>query len=115
VKRIPVRHRTGIFHPKNVFVLVEDSEPVEDSHRQRALIVASMSTNLTRAGWRKNVQVCHSEEIAQEGSTRLRDDLISLFEGLERRVEEKASDGHASLRAVRSFLGTTEQRAPGKP
>ncbi len=30
VKRIPVQHRTGIFHPKNVFILVEAEEPDED-------------------------------------------------------------------------------------
>src|SRR5690606_30975514 len=27
VRRIPVRHRTGIFHPKNVLALVEAAEP----------------------------------------------------------------------------------------
>jgi hypothetical protein len=30
VKRIPVRHPTGVFHPKNV-LLVEDAEPSEDA------------------------------------------------------------------------------------
>jgi hypothetical protein len=84
-----------------------------DGHRQQALIVASMSANLTRGGQRENVQICHSEEIAEEDSTRLREDLIRFFEGLERRVGEKASDGHASLRAIRSFL-LTKQRAPEK-
>jgi hypothetical protein len=89
VKRIPVRHRTGIFHPNNVFVLVEDSEPVEDGHRQQALIVASMSAKLTRPGRQENVQLFHSEEIAEADSTRLREDLIRFFEGLERRVGDK--------------------------
>jgi hypothetical protein len=84
-----VRHRTGIFHPNNVFVLVEDSEPVEDGHRQQALIVASMSAKLTRPGRQENVQLFHSEEIAEADSTRLREDLIRFFEGLERRVGDK--------------------------
>ena len=40
VKRIAIRHRTGIFHPKNFFALVEDVVPNEDGHLSRALIVA---------------------------------------------------------------------------
>jgi hypothetical protein len=111
VKRIPVRHRTGIFHPKNVFALVEDVEPDKGGQRQRALILACMSANLTRAGWWENVEVCHSEEIAEGDFTRLREDLIGFLESLERRVGEKAADGHNSLRAIRSFLRMTEQRA----
>ncbi|MCE3222825.1 MAG: hypothetical protein K0S58_1005 [Nitrospira sp.] len=61
-------------------------------------------------GWWENVEACHSVEIAEGDFTRLREDLIGFLEGLERRVGEKASDGHASLRAIRSFLRTTEQR-----
>jgi len=110
-KRIAVRHRTGIFHPKNVLALVEDAEPAEDGHRAKALIVACLSANLTRAGWWENLEVCHTEEIAEGAFTRLREDLIGFLDGLERRVGEKASDGHASLRAIRSFLRTTDHRA----
>ena len=110
-KRIAVRHRTGIFHPKNVLALVEDAEPDEDGHRAKALIVACLSANLTRAGWWENVEVCHTEEIAEGAFTRLHEDLIGFLDGLERRGGEKASDGHASLRAIRSFLRKTAQRA----
>ena len=53
VRRIAVRHATGIFHPKNVFALVESVEPDRDGNHARALIVATMSANLTRAGWWK--------------------------------------------------------------
>jgi hypothetical protein len=111
VKRIAVRHRTGIFHAKNVLALVEDAEPDEDGRRAKTLIVACLSANLTRAGWWENLEVCHTEEIAEGAFTRLREDLIGFLDGLERRVGEKAPDGHASLRAIRSFLRTTDQRA----
>lgn len=110
-KRIAVRHRTGIFHPKNVLALVEDAEPNEDGQRAKALIVACLSANLTRAGWWENVEVCHTEEIPEGASTRLAGDLIAFLESLERRLGEKAAEGHASLRAIRSFLLKTEQRA----
>src|SRR5438067_703277 len=48
VRRIPVRRRTGLFHPKNVFLLLEADEPQEDGARERCLLVACLSANLTR-------------------------------------------------------------------
>ena len=110
VRRIAVRHRFGIFHPKNMFALVEEVDTNDDGHRPKALIVASMSANLTRAGWWENVEVCHAEEIAENTFTRVARDVISLLDGLERRVGDKASGGHVSLRAIRTFLHTTRQR-----
>ena len=111
VKRVPVRHRTGIFHPKNVFVLVEDSEVNETGQRPRVLLVSSLSGNLTRGGWWENVEVCHTEEIREGEFTRLRDDVVGFLEGLERRVGERAAGGHGSVRSIRDFLRRTEQRA----
>jgi hypothetical protein len=110
VKRIAVRHRTGIFHPKNVFALVEDNDPDDEGHRARTLIVSCLSANLTRAGWWENVEVCHTEEIIEGDFTRLGDDLVRFLEGLERRVGEKDSDGHEPLRAIRDFVRNTYQR-----
>ena len=110
VRRIAVRHRTGIFHSKNVFALVEEADEGDDGRRPKALIVVCMSANLTRAGWWENVEVCHAEEIAEDAFTRVAGDVISLLNGLERRVGDKASDGHVSLRAIRTFLRTTKQR-----
>ena len=110
VKRIAVRHRTGIFHPKNLFALVEETEADKDGHRARTLIVACLSANLTRAGWWENVEVCHTEEIAEGDFTRLRDDLIGFLEGIERRVGDKSSDNHAQIRAIREFIRGTYQR-----
>ena len=109
-RRIAVRHRTGIFHPKNVFALVEEVEPDDDGHRAKALLVTCVSANLTRAGWWENVEVCHTEEIAEDSFTRVAADVVALLDGLERRVGDKASDGHASLRAIRAFLRSTDVR-----
>ena len=95
VRRIAVRHATGIFHPKNVFALVEALDPDEDGQPAQTLIVASMSANLTRAGWWENVEVCHIEELREGELTPVRNDLLGFLDGLERRVFEKASDGHS--------------------
>lgn len=110
VKRIPVRHRTGIFHPKNVFALVEDAEPDEAGRRGRALLFSSLSANLTQAGWWENVEVCHTEEIHEGEPTRLRDDAVGFLERLERRVGDKAAQGHGALRTIRDFLRGAIQR-----
>jgi hypothetical protein len=110
VRRIAVRHATGIFHPKNVFALVETVEPDDDGNHSQALIVVGMSANLTRAGWWENVEVCHIEELQEGERTRLRDDLVGFLDGLERRTLGKASDGHKALNAITKFLRSTMQR-----
>jgi hypothetical protein len=110
LKRLAVQHRTGIFHPKNVFLLVEDDEADDNGRREQALLVACMSANLTQSGWWENVEVCHLEEIRENEATRIRGDLLRFLEGLERRVGDKSSDRHDALRAIREFLRLTEQR-----
>jgi hypothetical protein len=109
VRRIPVRHWTGIFHPKNVFAIIEAREEDADGERPRALLVASLSANLTRAGWWENVEVCHIEEVPEGGKTRLRDDLLAFVASLERKV--RGEKDHTALRQIRDFLRSTEQGA----
>jgi len=110
VRRIAVRHPTGIFHPKNVFALVEAAEHDENGHRALSLIVASMSANLTRAGWWENVEVCHIEEIHEGDLTRLRGSLRTFLRRLANGSQDKSSDGHASLKAIELFLADTTLR-----
>lgn len=110
VSRIPIRHQTGIFHPKNVFALVENRDPDESGARARSLVVSCMSANLTRAGWWENVEVCHIEMIEEGEATRLKDDLFRFLERLEHRSAAKAADGNESIRAIKLFLKSTDQR-----
>ncbi len=111
IRRIPVRHKTGIFHPKNVFALVEENEVATEGEKpRRALLVGNMSANLTRAGWWENVEACHIQEIAEGEATSMRDDLAALVDGLIRRAGDRAADDHAALRSIRAFLRTTIQR-----
>jgi hypothetical protein len=110
VRRIAVRHFTGIFHPKNIFALVEALEPDKDGHHAQALVVAGLSANLTRAGWWENVEVCHIEQVEEGNLTRLRDDVFGFLEGIERRTFGKAADGHSTLKAIKAFLRSTTQR-----
>lgn len=107
IRRIPVRHHTGIFHPKNAFLLVEPEDAAEDGSRQRTLIVASLSANLTRAGWWENVESCHVEEIAEGDKSPLKDDLRRFLESLARRVD--SGGPHTAVRDVIEFLRDLEQ------
>ena len=109
VKRIPVRHATGIFHPKNVFLLLEEVEPDDSGHHARALLVACMSANLTRSGWWENVEACHVEELEDGARTRLCDDLIVFLKDL--RKKAAAERDQTALLLVLDFLRGMKQRA----
>lgn len=102
VARIPVRLKTGYFHPKNVIALVEPKEADEYGEYPKALIVAALSANLTRTGWWENVEVAHVEEIHEGDSTRLRAPLRHLLKVIRKASPKNSS--HTALDAIRSFL-----------
>ena len=118
-RRIDVRRRTGVFHPKIVLLLVENS--VE--HRQGeektehggplSLVVGTLSANLTRAGWWENVETGHFEEIKSneldDSRCPYRRDLLSLIQ----RIRQTAADGedHSALESIHRFLRQHTPRA----
>ena len=108
IQRIPVRYKTGIFHPKNVFLLLEETD--EEGQKIQSLIISCLSANLTEAGWWRNVEVCHTEEINEGDLTRLREDLKTLFDTIVNNVGDRVSDDHKALRSIRAFLRKTDQR-----
>ncbi len=108
IRRIPVQHRTGIFHPKNVFLLVEDEEANDEDYHPQTLIIASLSANLTRSGWWENVEVCHAEEILEGEKTRLKDDVAGLLERL--RGKTSAEGEHVALSDILRFVKNADQR-----
>jgi hypothetical protein len=109
VRRIPVQHRTGIFHAKNMLLLVESVESDDEGHHAQTLIVASLSANLTRAGWWENVESCHVEEISEGDRTRLKDEVKSFLESLRRRAP--ASYQHRAVNEILAFLRTVFSRS----
>ncbi len=115
VRRIPISHPTGIFHPKNVIALVEAVEPDDDGHRARSVICACLSANLTQAGWWRNVEVAHVEELAEGEHTNLRDSLLAYLDRLVRtaagqRPNDDVWREHAAVHDIREFLRGTTQR-----
>lgn len=103
-QRIGINHRRGYFHPKNVFLLVEraeDDPKTGESAGQRRLIVASMSANLTRAGWWENVEVAHLESIDDRSECSFAADIRDLL-GQVRRLSPAGAD-HAALDEISGF------------
>lgn len=107
IARVPVRLKTGIFHPKNIFLLVEDEQPDETGDRPQHLLVAALSANLTRTGWWENVEVCHIEELENRALTYLRDDLLEFFGTLRARAPARTT--HQALDRIAKFVRTTVQ------
>ena len=118
VRRIPVRLSKGaIFHTKNVFLLIEDETPNDEGKRRRALLVACMSANLTKAGWWENVEACHIEEIHENGPTWLKEDLLDFLKRLHKLC--RANVSQRALDDIKSFLErdqiTQRKRQTGDP
>ena len=102
IRRVPVRWPTGFFHPKNLLLLVEDEEPDEDGVRQRHLLVAALSANLTRAGWWENVEVCHVETLNAGEKSSLRSDVLRLI-SLVKQASPAGTD-HSALEEIREAV-----------
>lgn len=108
IARLPIRHQRGVFHPKLAFLLVEKAAENDETSPSRSLIIACMSANLTRAGWWRNVEVCHTEELQAECATRLRDDVIEHLRWL--RSHATARNRVDPLENILKFIRATVQR-----
>lgn len=108
VRRIPVALHNGFFHPKNIFLLTESTDVEPDVAPTQTLVVATLSANLTEAGWWRNVECCHTEVVEQGDSIGFRDDLLELFRTT--RAASPASVSHDALEQVRRFVVGCEQR-----
>jgi len=111
--RIALRRHTGCFHPKLVLFLVEDHVNEDWGEEFRldpplALVVGSLSANLTRAGWWENVEAGHFEELSDRDVSdercSYRRDLLSLLKQL--RAFGGPDDNHAALDMISTFVRT---------
>ena len=108
VGRFPVRLERGIFHPKNVFALVEADERAKDGTRPRKLLAACLSANLTQKGWWQNLEAAHIEEIAEGDETFLADDLRPFLRWLRKQPATEAPQ--KALDEILAFLDKRSNR-----
>lgn len=99
-KKIGLNRKTGYFHPKNIFILVENKD--EKFGLWDSLITVTMSANLTRAGWWENVESVHIEEIHCGDRCSYRRDLLEFINYLKK--ESQATQEHPELDMIRKFL-----------
>ncbi|MFM2091086.1 MAG: hypothetical protein RLZZ127_1575, partial [Planctomycetota bacterium] len=116
IRRLTVRHGTGVFHPKTILALVEQPDPDQPTGRgQRSLLCMCLSANLTRSGWWENIEVAHIEEIPEGAKTSLRNELIIHVDDLARSQDpraplKEARERNPAITAIHAFLRGTEQR-----
>ena len=107
-RRIDVRRRGGVFHPKLVLLLVENPPQWEDEEGSgpQSLVVGTLSANLTRAGWWENVETGHFEEIPDlelsDSPCPFRQDLLKLIGRL--KTTAAPDENHAALEEVHAFI-----------
>ena len=101
-RRIGVIRPGGVFHPKNILLLLEDAAEPEESLN---LLLVTTSANLTRAGWWENLEVVHMIEIPENSRSMLRDDLLNSTGLLLRVTQQDPTEyRHDGIEAIRQFL-----------
>ncbi len=105
-RRVDVGRSTGVFHPKLVLILVENSESGNGEDLAPSLIVATLSANLTRSGWWENVEAGHVEVIEAESRANWRCTFRSdLLFALEQVMDSAGPEGRSrALRTVYRFV-----------
>jgi hypothetical protein len=98
-RRVGLSRSSGCFHPKNIFLLLENNQ---DGKQWESLLIVTLSANLTRAGWWENVEVAHVEEVHAGDNCSFRQDVLDLITRLKR--EDKTASGHLALDAIRTYL-----------
>jgi hypothetical protein len=71
-RRFGVDRPGGVFHPKNVLLLLGQDD---ETQKSSSLLVLTTSANLTRSGWWENLEAAHIIEIPENSKSLLRDDL----------------------------------------
>lgn len=98
-RRLPVSRKTGFFHPKIIFLLVENTEKETTT---RTLITCISSANLTQSGIWENVEVFQLLEAEEGTSCTYRQDLRDLLSSIRR--ESQPEQEHSALDEIQSFV-----------
>jgi hypothetical protein len=105
IRYVPVRISTGVFHPKVIVLLVEETDSAHPVNT--CLICGVLSANLTKSGWWSNLECAHFEEIVEGKSCSFRDDLLAFLKFL--RKNSGRERDHAALELVRKWLRNVDQ------
>jgi hypothetical protein len=112
-ERIGLARPAGVFHAKNILLLLESraEDGTDNGKPRQSLVVATTSANLTRSGWHENVEVAQVLEIKSGEPSSVRDDMLHK-RGLLSVLEDAAPGGStsdaksqvAAVAVIREFL-----------
>ncbi len=98
-RRIGLARSIGIFHPKNILLLLENTDK---DQTWESLLFGTLSANLTRSGWWENVETAHFMEVHEGEACSYRDELLRLISRIKQ--EDRIEEEHLALEAIRTFL-----------
>ncbi len=104
---VPVRVKSGVFHPKLVLLL---TEPLDGANATGStLLCGVLSANLTKSGWWENLECAHFETVEEGAICSFGDDLIGLLGEVRKMssVNAEAAQSartHEALDAVQKWL-----------
>lgn len=93
-RRVPVRYNEYTFHPKTLFLLVEDGQG------QQSLVVGAGSVNISQSGYWENLECYHLTEVTHKDETV--DSGFAAF--LQKVAEYDKSDGDTRERLARKAI-----------
>ena len=100
IRYVPVRAKSGVFHPKLVLLLTEPTDP--GGKLQPALVCGVLSANLTKSGWWSSLECAHFEEVVPSAPCSFRDQLRDFLREV-RRLGGRDGD-HESLDMIDTWL-----------
>ena len=101
VQRIAVRHTSGLFHAKNLFLLVQDRDAVADA--PLALLVGTLSANLVEDAWWRNVEVADFQVLSAAAPSAMAGPLLAFLRSV-RAVARSEQGKQPALQQVIDFL-----------
>lgn len=106
---IPVKNNDSFQHAKHVFLLLAPEGKQEATH----LIFLTISANLTKAGWYRNIEFADIEILRKDSSHPLKSGLLRIYNQLEYWVKQVSLDSNIlrSMQKLKQFIaGLSEKK-----
>lgn len=104
-ERIALARPYGVFHAKNILLLLENVDEEGSNVTWESLALLTTSANLTRCGWHENLEVAQVMELVPGDASAVRGDLLHK-RGLLSVLQDSSPGSQASLaiEKMRRFL-----------
>jgi hypothetical protein len=117
VQRIAVRNSSGLFHAKNLFLLVQDRDAANDA--PLALLVGTLSANLVEDAWWRNVEVADFQMLSAPAPVAMAGSALEFLRSV-RTLARSEQGKQPALQQVIDFLrrvpaATVSARAKSLP